>query len=80
MQMQPVDGEKWRGGEGGERGGERTAERESHRSCTQRWDAVAALRTMAAWDNLSLTTQVECKRGIQMTGTSDCHHLGEEDM
>ncbi len=27
------------------------AERESHGSCTQCWDAVAALRTRDAWEN-----------------------------
>lgn len=44
---------------------------------TQRWD-VAALRTGAAWEDLSLTAQVECERGIQMTGMSDCHHQRED--
>lgn len=39
----------------------------AHRS----WDAVAAQRTTAAWEDLSLTTQMECERGIQMTGMSD---------
>lgn len=44
---------------------------------TQRWD-VAALRTGAAWEDLSLTAQVECERGSQMTGMSDCHHQRED--
>lgn len=76
MQMQPVDGAKWRGGGGG---GEKT-ERETQRSCTQRWDAVAALRTKPAWEDSSLSAQMECERGIPMTGMSDCHHQRGTEM
>ncbi|CAB1427707.1 unnamed protein product [Pleuronectes platessa] len=75
LQLQPVDGAKWRGrGGGGERGGGRTVEREPQRSCTQHQDAVAALRTRAAREDLSLSTRMEkkeeCRRwewtGVEM--------------
>lgn len=58
-------------------GGERTAERESHRSRTPHGEAVAALRTRASWEGLSLTAQME---GILKTGMLDFDHQRGEDM
>lgn len=72
LQMQPVDGAKWRGGE---RGGERTAEREP-----QELHTALGCCWRAAWEDLSLTAQMECERGIQMTGMSDCCHQRGKDM
>lgn len=75
LQMQPVDGAKWRRGGGGERGGETAAERESHGAgMLQLWQPKRF-----AWEHLSLTAQMGCRRGIGTTGAWGwCRHT--EDM
>lgn len=63
-----------------ERGEERERQRGIHTGASRFRDAVVALRKRAAWEDLSVTKQMECGRGTQMTGMSDCHRLRREDM
>lgn len=67
-------------GEEEEKGEEKEQQRGIHPGPSRFGDAVAALRTRAAWEDLSLTTQMEHERGILMTGISDCHRQRGEDM
>ena len=75
LQMQPVDGAKWREGRGGERDED---EKERCRSCTPCRDAVAAPTTRAAQRDFQIATRMERDSGRQMAGMTDyAHQRGE---